>query len=72
MKHILLIWFGLFVISGLSHAGVESKAIDYAKELAEQKIASAKQSIDRIKDSITDESYDFFNELADYMVKRKI
>ena len=50
----------------------ECGAVEYAKEIARDKVKSAKERIDEISGKLNPEYVDFFKEIADYIVERKI
>jgi geranylgeranyl pyrophosphate synthase len=47
-------------------------AIEKTKALADKYVSEGKMSLERLKREISAEGFEFFNQLADYMTKRKI
>lgn len=50
----------------------ELGSIEYAKKYAEKKIKKGKEYLNELKPQIEKEAADFFEEFADYMMKRKV
>ena len=47
-------------------------AVEYAKDLAKKRIEKARSMIDMISNRIDEEYISFFNDIADYVIKRDI